>query len=142
MIIAVRVKLNQLSERFGESLSIPADFLANANDASIARKESGRKGSSLRFFSESVYENFIERPLGKQGMLKVLSSLAFTSEMFFPSSVSQSRMRHHPLQLPAYIFVYKYMISTKCTYSIIIYIWCSWRSFSFPSLLMRKKLLS
>uniref|UniRef100_A0A914RKR9 WD_REPEATS_REGION domain-containing protein n=1 Tax=Parascaris equorum TaxID=6256 RepID=A0A914RKR9_PAREQ len=34
---------DQLSERFGESLSIPADFLANANDASVARKESGRK---------------------------------------------------------------------------------------------------
>uniref|UniRef100_A0A9J2PU96 WD_REPEATS_REGION domain-containing protein n=1 Tax=Ascaris lumbricoides TaxID=6252 RepID=A0A9J2PU96_ASCLU len=44
---ALRVKLNQLSERFGESLSIPADFLANANDASIARKESGRKAIQM-----------------------------------------------------------------------------------------------
>ncbi|VDK47354.1 unnamed protein product [Anisakis simplex] len=46
-LISVRSKLNQLSERFGESVSIPTDLLAISNETTIGRKESGKKAIQM-----------------------------------------------------------------------------------------------
>ncbi|VDM40876.1 unnamed protein product [Toxocara canis] len=45
---ALRMKLNQLSERFGESVSIATDLLTNVTDTSVGRKEPGKKVAAMQ----------------------------------------------------------------------------------------------
>lgn len=48
-IFVVQAKLNQLSERLGETVTLSPEICSSPNDPLSARKESSRKGRSLHF---------------------------------------------------------------------------------------------